>query len=90
MKRGKQIWTHCSTPYCYGWQGRCYLCGGDYEECMCGDSNFDACICGAHATSFRDMNYVKWLKLFKQIFYTIWSAIFCGDFWWLTYGWRGK
>lgn len=89
LKRGEQTWSRCTTEHCSGSRGRCYLCGGEYEECMCGDSNLDACICSARAESFWDINQVKWLGLFKQIFYTI-QAMFCGDFWWITHGWRGK
>jgi hypothetical protein len=92
MKRGEQRCCDCPAPYCSGIKGRCYLCGGEYEECGYGYLNFDACFCGAHAISFWDIKEVEWLKMFRHIFYTIWVTIFRGDFWWIVhrYRWRGK
>jgi len=89
VRRGYSGWLSCPTPYCGGWEGRCLFCGGRWSECSCGFMRFDACICGAQAESLSDIRNVNWIGLIVSLFYQI-QALFYGDFWWFTHGWRGK
>ena len=48
-KRGEERYFYCATPDCNGVEGRCWLCGGLWAECLCGDNDRD-CSCGKRAT----------------------------------------
>ena len=90
MKRGEtEVFSHLDY-LCHGIEGRCWLCGGRWSECQCGDYNFDACICGAHSETWRDMHLRNLCKLIKNLVYNLYVGLRWKDWWWFTKGCRGK
>lgn len=88
MKRGDVNLTGCGTPYCNGVEGRCWLCGGAWSECLCGFRNGD-CLCGIHAESWRDATPMALIAVICAAMRAVWWAL-RGDTWALFYGWRGR
>lgn len=80
----------CETPYCHAYKGRCYLCGGIFVECRCHSSDYDNCICGSHAETFKEIRLKHFFIFIKNFCYELYVLIRYRDNWWFRYGMWGK